>query len=459
MSLPSQPVTDQEFTSAIELLRQLIPQDEVAAYSFEQSPATVYTTLSTLWILTLQRLGGGQSLQAIVRETLANHREIFPNNTRVREGTLSENPSGYSKGRQRLLLATAERFCDSVSKTIIDRCAPTLRDRQVYVIDGTTIALSPTSELTKVYPPATNQFGRTVWPILMLSVAHELRSGAALRPEFGAKFGDDNTSEAEQAIALAKRIPRGSILLADSGYGIFQVSFRSVQLGHDFIFRLTNSRFKALARKAELVAQKGSVKHYRLEWQPSPKDRKNNPSLPADARLFVELHSKVDERGETLHVVTSLSIDSAKAIEVYGLRYSAVEHDLRDLKVTLNLEQMRARSKEMVEKEILCSVVAYNLVVQLRRTAAKIADLPPRRLSFVGCWNTMQSFLLHYVASDTTMWQSRYEQAVVMASRAVLPLRPGRSFPRKAHPQRPKTTNFHKTARKQPSEPNAEPPP
>jgi hypothetical protein len=45
----------------------------------------------------------------------------------------------------------------------------------------------------------------------MLTVVHELRSGAALRPEFGAMYGSKNTSEARQAMAIAQRIPTGSI--------------------------------------------------------------------------------------------------------------------------------------------------------------------------------------------------------------------------------------------------------
>jgi len=50
-----------------------------------------------------------------------------------------------------------------------------------------------------------------------------------------------------------------------------------------------------------------------------------------------------------------------------------IEHDIRDMKVTLGIENIRAKSDEMVQKELLCSMVAYNLVVQLRREAAKIA--------------------------------------------------------------------------------------
>ncbi len=42
---------------------------------------------------------------------------------------------------------------------------------------------------------------------------------------------------------------------------------------------------------------------------------------------------------------------------LYAQRYSRIENDIRDLKVTLNLEQIRAQSDAMVRKEILCGMV------------------------------------------------------------------------------------------------------
>lgn len=445
MANNSRTIPDDELVSAIELLHQLIPEEELRVYSLRHSPATVYTTLTTLWMLTLQRLAGGKSLEAIVKETLTHHREIFPDNKRVREGTLSKNSSAFSEARSRLLLPDAERFVDSVANSIIDSVPDILNDRRAFIMDGTTFKLAPTSNLREVYPPASNQHGETVWPILLLTVAHELRSGAALRPEFGAMYGSKNTSEAKQAMAIAKRIPPGSIVLADSGYGIFGVVHAVLAEGHDLLFRLTASRFQSMHRKAELIDQTTTSKCYRLCWKPSSKDRKTHPDLPADAQIEVELHEIELDGGEKLYLVTSMTLTSEQAAELYARRYD-VEHDIRDLKVTLGVENIRAQSDEMVRKEILCSMVAYNLVVQLRREAAKFAKLPPRRLSFTGVWNTMQSCLLHQTGADLMTWQERYARAIEMASKDKLPHRPGRSYPRRAHPRRPKSTKFMKIA-------------
>ena len=441
-SVPS-PLTDDEFTSAVELLRRIIPEDDFPAYSLEVSPATVYTTLVTLWMLTLQRLGGGKSMAAIIKEVLTHNRDLLPDNKRVREGTLSERSGAYSEARKRLPLETVRAFAQRVSQSLIDQSPASLAGQRSFLMDGTTMTLSPTSSLRDAYPPATNQHGETVWPVLMLMVAHELQSGCALIPEFGAMYGPDNTSEARQAAAIVRRIPPGSLILADAGFGIFSVARALVDAGHDILFRLTKSRFKSLRRQAETIQQTARSVHYRLTWVPSPKDRKTNPDLPADARLEVHLHEVELDNGERLYLVTTLEVPSETAAEFYGHRYD-VEHDIRDMKVSLGIENIRAKSDEMVQKELLCSVVAYNLVVQLRREAAKLANVKPRRLSFTGVWTTMQTYLLQQPPCSASVWLERYDRALRSAANAKLPLRPGRSYPRQAHPRRPKSTKFMK---------------
>jgi hypothetical protein len=435
------PLMETELTSAVELLRKLIPEDDFPAYSLELSPATVYTTLLTLWMLTLQRLGGGSSLGAVVKEVLTHNRALLPDNKRVREGTLSFKSGAYSRARQRLPIETVQDFAQRVSQSLIDLTPCWLEGRRAYLIDGTTMTLEPTSSLIEAYPPATNQHGDTVWPVLMLMVAHELDSGCALIPEFGAMYGPNRTSEAKQAAAIASRIPSGSLVLADAGFGIFSVAWAMVGAAHDILFRLTKSRGTALIRRAEMIARTAHSSQYRLTWSPSAKDRKTNPELPAKACLEVFLHEVKLENGEYLYLVTTMPIPSAVAAEYYSHRYD-VEHDIRDVKVSMGIENIRAKSDEMVQKELLCSVVAYNLVLQLRREAAKVADVPPRRLSFTGVWTTMQICLLQQPACSWAEWRTRYERAVQIAATHKLPNRPGRNYPRRAHPRRPKSTKF-----------------
>ena len=47
---------------------------------------------------------------------------------------------------------------------------------------------------------------------------------------------------------------------------------------------------------------------------------------------------------------------------------------------------------DTVSKEILLGVVAYNLVIQVRRMAAERAGIEPRRLSFKRTLDMVQAF-------------------------------------------------------------------
>src|SRR5690606_37264968 len=113
--------------------------------------------------------------------------------------------------------------------------------------------------------------------------------------------------------------------------------------GHDVLFRLTKSRFKALVRRAEVIDSAAHSSRYRLTWTPSAKDRQTNPELSAKACLEVFLHQVELAGGESLYLVTTLPISSELAAEDYSRRYD-VEHDIRDVKVSMGIENIRAKS-------------------------------------------------------------------------------------------------------------------
>jgi hypothetical protein len=449
-----------QFSKARELLSQLIGLPEIAEVLDEEcySAKRVYTQAPTLWLLVLQRLGGGLSLEASVAELLKHHRDILPPNRRVEEGTLSENNSAYSNARQDLPLQVVEQFSNRICDYLAARSEPVFLDRRVFILDGTTITLPPTPELKRAFPPATNQHGESVWPVAMLMVASELATGCVLVPQIDAMYGENNSSEAKQAEKTIDRLPEDSLVLADRGFGIFSVAHHCQSRGKAFLLRLSNSRFKALQKQATLVEEAEGYQTWHLLWRPSAKDRKTNPHLSPDAEVEVFLHRIELQDGKTLQLVSDLEVDAASAAELYLRRYD-VEFDIRDLKVTMDTENIRAKKLDTVQKELMSSIIAYNLVAQLRRQAAKLIGVKPRRLSFTGVWVTFQHHLLYQEFSSYEAWQFAYQGALISASNRKHPQRSKpRSYPRVAHPRRPKTTKFQKSLRKkQPPEP--QPPP
>ena len=119
----------EEVNSAVDVLEELLSKEDVDQVQ-PSSPNTVYTTLVTLWMLILQRLGGGKSLEGVVKEVVSRSGGLLPDNKRVREKTLSLSSAAYCEARQRLKLSTVEYFADRVSSSLIDLSPPAFEDRR-----------------------------------------------------------------------------------------------------------------------------------------------------------------------------------------------------------------------------------------------------------------------------------------------------------------------------------------
>ena len=423
-----------------------------------RGPAAVYTSSVTLWMLVMQRMAGGNTLHAMVKDFLANRPACCPENRRLAEGTLSESSGAYAGARKRLGLETIKYLYQRVTQSFLTKLGPfEFRPRQTFLLDGTTITLAPTAELKLRYPPATNQHGDSVWPIMLLFVAHDLETGCAMYPEVGRMVGGKGDSEALLAERIIRQLPRGSLAMADAGLGIFRVAYRCSEAKLDFLLRLTASRFKSLVKKAELVENRWKTKTWKLRWTPSAKDRKGCPGIQGDASVSVMIHEiEIGDNGQKLYLVTSLTEDALSVADRYRHRYD-VETDIREIKVALDTENIRGKSPEMVLKELYTSLIAYNLLIQFRRQAASLAAIAPRRLSFQEVWNTYQSFLQVDLATrDPEACLARYEEALRIASRCKIPDRPGRRYQRAAHPRRPKTTKEQKAERKNKVQVNAD---
>lgn len=446
-----------ELVSAIDSLRDALSDGQLDQLQ-PAGPAAVYTPAVTLWMLIMQRIQGGQSLERTVKDFIAHRPEFCPQNKRIDQATLSSQSSAYAGARKRLDLSVVTYLFNRITDSIVYPKLPLgHHPRKTFLLDGTTMTLAPSEELKRHFPPATNQHGEAAWPVMLLFVAHDLQSGCAVVPEVGRMYGGKGDSEALLADRIVGKLPRGSIVMADAGLGIFRVAYSCAASGHDFLFRLTADRFASMTKRATLISSRWKSKTWRLDWSPNSRECRRCPGLPADAKLRVSIHEVELDNGTKLFLVTTLDEDSHTLSQRYAHRYD-VEGDIRSIKVAMNVEQIAAKSKEMVLKELYTSLIAYNLVIQLRRQAAELAGVAPRRLSFQGVWDTYASLLAEDLLSrDAASCVEQFEAALTIASDQLIPNRPGRNYRRAAHPRRQKTTKWQKAQRnKDQSKPNRE---
>jgi hypothetical protein len=258
-------------------------------------------------------------------------------------------------------------------------------------------------------------------------------------------YGPKAVSETELARQILGQLGGPAMIVYDRNFGIFALTHAAVEAGHDVLARMTDERFKAMVCQA-VPAGPGE---WILEWRPSCWDRRNNPHLPADAGVRGRLIELSVERGGKTIVLRLFTTDMTSTPQelaaLYARRWS-VEGDIKSIKQTLGFARLSCRSVEMAEKEIPLAMVAYNLVIQVRRLAARRAGVEPRRLSFARILHLVQAYSSG-LASARTLREvdQRFDKLLEAAAQCRLPHRKKfRSYPREVitrarrYPDRPR---------------------
>jgi hypothetical protein len=400
------------------------------------SPQTAYTPWVVTWLLVYQRLHKNATLSdAVCHYLLDFPADARPDCKRCREHKLSANTGTYSAARSNLPDRVMEVAAQRVFDTLVSAYPPSWQGRRAFIVDGTTLSLAATPELTATFTPASNQHGPSHWPVMHMVVAHELASGLAAAPQYGAMYGPQAIGEVDLAVRLLAALPTRSILLADRNFGVFGFAHAAITAGHDVVVRLTKARFRAMEKKGQLVGEG----RWSLTWEPSRPDRRTHPQLPVDAAVRGWLHQVRVRKDLTLWLLSTVDGTSAELAELYHQR-ADVETDIRNLKVALHLDQMHGRDESMVVKELWAGLVTYNLTTQVRRLAAERLGVNPRRLSFAGVLSLVRAFVSGSHAGQTEAeYQERFEQLLRAAGQRKLPKRKaGRSYAREVIPRRRK---------------------
>ena len=343
----------------------------------------------------------------------------------------SSNTGGYNQARQALPLSMVEQSCDRIFEQLVANSSPKGAEH-VFLLDGSSIRTAHTPALCKSYPPGSNQYREGHWPLLRVLVAHELRTGLAMRPEWGPMHGPDAVSEQRLLERALGRLPSGSKVIADRNFGVFSVAYAATQSHHGVLLRLTEARAKHLMGGPLLDGTDRGI-----TWKASRDDRKKHPELPADAcvtgRLIVrQVQTDDGARPFLLALFTSLETSEEEILALYGQRWN-IETDLRILKSTLRLDQLTCWTPDMVAKEIDMGIAAYNLVRAVTCLASQQRGIPPRGYRFTKVRRIVQTFApLVAAAPDARQAQQIFDQMMHYVQQAKLPRRSRkrRTYPR-----------------------------
>jgi hypothetical protein len=389
----------------------------------------IYSLVVVVWLMMWQRLQPrGSMSQAVGQLVQGGNRSLLTGCKRVREGRISQAAGGYCQSVQKMPNLVPQL----VTRDVVARLSEELGEAwpewagPAYVVDGTSLLLPYTRKLAKAYPPGNNQHGPGHWPILRMVVLHDVSNGLALYPKWGPFHGEHAVSEQGLAAQALDQLPEGATIIADRNFGVFSVAWEVVQRQRGVIVRLTEARARKLFGGA--ICREGDD---RVRWQASRWDQPQGTPWPAGASLegrFIAVRVGRGKSKKWLYLFTTLSVSVATVMRVYGQRWN-IETDLRSLKRTVQLQHLRSRSVDGMEKELLMAICAYNLVRAVMCLAARRSGVPARRLSFTqtldvvnGAWPRLTS------APTTKAYDAAFEQVLDWIAANKLP---NRSKPRR----------------------------
>lgn len=403
---------------------------------FDPGHAGLFNSWLVTWLMVWQRSQGNASLAEAAAEVLIGPTADFlPECKRVREQNISPNTSAYSQGRSRLPIEAAARVADLVFATLTADLPPAWKGRPAYLIDGSSLSLTHQPELVEHFPPALNQHGVSHWPMVRVVVAHELATGLSPRWEWGPMYGPKATSETALAKALVRRLPHASLLIYDRNFGIFAMTYEAIQAGHSVVVRMTEKRFRAVTKGLPATGPG----EWAGSWRPTRADRQSHPGLPAGAAVygrFVEIRLRHDGKDVVLLLFTTLMAETAEELAALYRRRWDIESDIKDVKSTLEMHSLLGRSVDIVEKEMILGVVAYNLTIAVRRLAAAQSPVPPRELSFARTLALVNAFVRSVGQGDLERQPSRFERLLEAVAKCRLYRRKRRDRPRDLIPRR-----------------------
>ncbi len=402
--------------------------------SFGHRANSFWTPALTLWTFLSQVLDGIKCCRAAVARALvamALHRPVQDCDT-----------GNYCRARAKLATAALRRLTLHVGHTLEKEAADSWRwhGRPVTLVDGFTASMPDSPENQKAWPQPNTQKPGLGFPLLrvvaLLSLATAACRGLAVGPYQGKESGETALFR-----TLLEQLPAGTIVLADRFYCSYFLVALLRAGGVDVVVRLHQRRKSGLRRGPGRPGNDQVVVWEKPE-QPEWMDDATYAALAAtlEVREVCKTITIPGFRVKKLRVVTTLFDDVEYSTEdivaLYHKRWH-VELDIRAIKATLKMEDLRCLTPFMVEKEIWAHFLGYNLIRKVACQAALVRGVCPRRISFAAS----QQLVL---AGWSTMTEATAEERVRRAA-ALLPAlgkekvghRPNRCEPR-AKKRRPK---------------------
>jgi hypothetical protein len=309
-----------------------------------------------------------------------------------RVAQLTVSAAAICKARMRLPLCVWRRLVEITGRCGSDDPAGSFAGHRVVVADGTTFTTADVPTLARKYGKASNQrSARPGYPMPKLLALMDLATGMIH------KVIDLPCARGEQTVLsrMFRVLQPDDLLLADRGLISFAHVALMMQARVHCLLRLPkNLIVKGRGRGNRRLVERLGRQDLLVCWDKPQRrpvawiSRQRWKLLPATLRLR-QIAYRMHRRGFRTQwgwLITTLDCPQKYAaqplIELYGRRWQ-IEVCFRDLKRSLGMRKMSARTVDGARKEILAFVALYNLIRRVMKQAAERQGVDPDRISFL----------------------------------------------------------------------------
>ncbi|MDR2450625.1 MAG: IS4 family transposase, partial [Candidatus Accumulibacter sp.] len=341
----------------------------------------IYGPLTTLVLFLEQVLGGDRSCHDAVARGLS---------LRVSQGQApcGLNTGAYCQARARLSAGLVERLGRVVAARL---CAAQPKQwlwhgREVKLVDGTTVSMPDTKANQGAFPQNHEQKPGLGFPLARLLGILSRSCGAIVEWAVGPCEGKQ-TGETAVLWRLMDRLLPGDVVVADRYFaGYFGIA-RLYQLGMDVVIRQHPLR-RTDFRRGERLGRRD----HKVQWARPPRPVWLDPATYLQMPEFLVMR---EVRSGDLTLVTTLldakEVGKQELIDLYAQRWQ-IELDFRAIKSVMQMDILRCKTPDMIQKEIAVHFLACNLIRTVMAQAACLACLLPRQLSFKASLQILNAF-------------------------------------------------------------------
>ena len=426
-------------------LRDVLTEDRIAqaaadeGLAFASGPFHVWSVSVTVWAFLTQVSSAQKSCVAAVARVLTLL--VILGRAPCHSGS-----GAYCKARAKLSESFLRRLAVDVGCRVEDDAPDAWRwhRRRVILVDGSSLSMPDTEANQAAYPQSRKQKPGVGFPLIRWVALIALTTGCALDAAFGPCRGKE-TGETALFRELLGALRGGDVLVADRYYCSYWTVALAMRLGVDVVFRQHQARHTDF-RRGRRLGKKDHVVEWDEPKRPKWMDEETYASLPAKLTLR-EMRGGVGAAGSRVRVLTAMTtlVDPAvwtkdEILNLYGERWN-VEVDVRAIKTHMGMDILTCQTPGMVRKEIWAHLLAYNLVREAMSQAARAHGVTPRRLSFMGAMQTLESFRSLLLSFAEANLPGLIGQILAAIATHKVGNRPNRYEPRKTK-RRPKAQAF-----------------